>query len=155
MISHFNNNNKNNGHTAAASSAEVNREQEKEQEEWINSFYGYEYKTIVPAEKESGPILGVRVELHIHKEKLDIIEKIVRLKHGTSSHTFIEYLVEALVNQVETDLQSPETIAQDFCKNLLQKWHREPSEEVKRMIEKKPTPWTVLINKAGQDPLGW
>lgn len=129
--------------------------EEDQEEEWTNSFYGYEYKTIVPAEKESGPILGIRIELHIHKEKLDIIEKIVRLKYGTSSHTFLQYITEALVNQIETDLRSPESIAQNFCKNLLQKWLNETSEEVKKMQEKKPSPNTLLINRAGRDPLGW
>ena len=128
---------------------------EEEKEEWTNSFYGYEYKEIVPAENRAGPILGIRVELHIHKEKLNILEKIIQLKYGTSSHTFLQYITEALVNQVEADLRSPESIAQDFCKNLLQKWLNEPSEEVKKMQEKKPSANTVLINKAGKDPLGW
>jgi hypothetical protein len=134
---------------------EYNIENEIKEEGWTNSFYGYEYKTIVRAEKESGPILGIRIELHIHREKLDIIEKIVRLKYGTSSHTFLQYIIEALVNQIEADLRSPESIAQNFCKNLLQKWLNETSEEVKKMQEKKPSPNTVLINKAGRDPLGW
>lgn len=128
--------------------------QEQEQEEYSYSHYGYEYKDIVPAEKESGPILGVRVELHIHKEKLDIIENIVKLKYGTSSHTFLQYITEALVSKVETDLRSSD-LAQTFCKNMLQKWLNEPSEEVKKMQEKKPSAHTVLINKAGKDPLGW
>jgi hypothetical protein len=31
----------------------------------------------------------------------------------------------------------------------------EPSEEIKKMRDKKPSANTVLINKAGEDPLGW
>jgi hypothetical protein len=86
-------------------------------QEYSYSHYGYEYKTIVPAEKESGPILGVRVELHIHKEKLDIIEKIVRLKYGTSSHTFLQYITDALVKSDS----NRSTITRNNSSRLLQK----------------------------------
>jgi hypothetical protein len=87
---------------------------EEEEKEWTNSFYGYEYKEIVPAENRAGPILAIKIETHIHKDKLDILEKIVRLKYGTRSGTFRDYIDEALVSQVEADLRSSD-LAQDFC----------------------------------------
>jgi hypothetical protein len=126
-----------------------------EEKEWTNSFYGYEYKEIVSAEKDSGPILAIKIETHIHRDKLDILEKIVRLKYGTRSGTFRDFIDEALVSQVEADLRSPESISIDFFQNLLQKWNSEQPEYVKKIQEKKPSPSTVLINKAGRDPLGW
>jgi hypothetical protein len=38
---------------------------------------------------------------------------------------------------------------------MLQKWNNETPEYVKKIQEKKPSPSTVLINKAGEDPREW
>jgi hypothetical protein len=70
-------------------------------------------------DQASADILKVRVSFFIRKERLDIIEKIMELK---CSGFFSSYVEEAIMNQVEMDLTSPESIAHDLCKKLLKEW---------------------------------
>jgi hypothetical protein len=65
-------------------------------------------------------IISVRVDFRIRKERLKILEQIIDLKH---SGFFMSYIEEAIMNQVEADLNCPESIALDFCKSLLKRWN--------------------------------
>ena len=86
----------------------------------INNFkrstkQGYEYLEMEGHEE----ILRLRVTFFIRRERLEIVEKIINLKYNGFFQSFIE---GAIMDLVELDLNSPESIAQDFCKQLLKRW---------------------------------
>jgi hypothetical protein len=93
--------------------------EEKEIDTYPNNFKrsykGYEYLEL----DQDHDLLRLRVTFFIRRERLEIVEKIINLKHNGFFQSFIE---EAIMNLVELDLNSPESIAEDFCKNLLKRW---------------------------------
>ncbi len=76
---------------------------------------GYKYNEM----DQNSDILRLQVEFFINRERLEIIEQITDLKYNGSFSLFVQ---EAIMELVQLDLNSPESIAHDFCKRLLKKW---------------------------------
>ena len=79
------------------------------------SQQGYEYLEL----DQDHDLLRLRITFFIRRERLEIVEKIINLKYNGFFQSFIH---EAIMNLVELDLNSPESIAEDYCKNLLKRW---------------------------------
>ena len=65
--------------------------------------------------------IRLRITFYINKDRLAIIEDIIRLKYCGFFSRFTE---EAFINQIENDINSPETIAIDYCKGLQRRWFK-------------------------------
>ena len=90
------------------------------------SKYSYEYFDLIEN------ILRLRVEFFIKKERLAIIEQILELKNHNHFPDFIE---QAIIEKVERDLNSPATIAEDFCKTLLKRWDMNPESPKRKSLQ--------------------
>ena len=110
------------------------QKQQEEKEEIVDTYpknfkpshKGYKYFEV----DQNSDIFRLQVEFFIRKERLDIIEQIADLKYNGSFSLFVQ---EAIMELVELDLNSHESIAFDFCKKLLKKWDMNPeSESTKR-----------------------
>jgi len=101
--------------------------EEIKKKDFQQSIHNYEYYEVVDN------ILRVRVEFFISKERLAIIKKILDLKYHSSFTDFVE---QAIINLVELDLNSPESMVQKFCKDLLETW--KPYEGPKRKSLQNP-----------------
>jgi hypothetical protein len=100
---------------------------EIKKKDFQQSIHNYEYYEVVDN------ILRVRVEFFISKERIAIIKKILDLKYHSSFTDFVE---QAIINLVELDLNSPESMVQKFCKDLLETW--KPYEGPKRKSLQNP-----------------
>jgi hypothetical protein len=90
------------------------------------SKYSYEYYEMVDN------IFRIKCDFFIRKERLEIIEKLLDLKY----HSFFrDFLEEAIINLVELDLNSPESIAQDFCTTLKKRWNMNPESTKRKSLQ--------------------
>lgn len=98
------------------------------EKEFIQSYYGYRYR------KLTNDLWMIRVEFPVQRSGLRIIEKLIDVGYHRSSLT--SFIRKAMINQVELDLHSPESIAQDFCKRLLEEWESAKGKKKEETIQR-------------------
>jgi hypothetical protein len=87
-------------------------ERSSSQVEWKNDF-SFQYREL------DEDVYIIQVEFQVRRSRLEILKEICELKY---SGILPAYVVEALYNQIESDLKHPETIATHFCERKLNSW---------------------------------
>lgn len=88
--------------------------QDSKQEFKYNENFHYEYRELVH------DVVRVKVEFSIRLDRLKIIQDLLNIKYNGIFPIFVQ---DAIINQVESDLHNPESIAKSFCKRELEKWN--------------------------------
>src|SRR5574341_1226168 len=94
---------------------------ENEREWKFDNRHSYLYRSLGDNEDD----LEVRVQFRIHRSRLRILEKICEMK-SFMGH-LDQYVQQTLMEQIERDLRSPETIAKTWCESALKGWNGYPA----------------------------